>query len=248
MSDNADELVANVSELAPLPPGTIGTEIRARADEAILGPTAVKNAEEGSARRASLLFSCLLGYGLDAALVAFLVGSGWLAGLYSSGDQLSHLVGKLWALWSVAPQESAEHAETSGAVQKMVEEIRALKADVEAMHDTQSLGAQNAAALEGLSTQLNLTKAETSGAIAELASKVEQLERESAAKLSQIYERFDRIEHPIAAPTNVSPAAASESGATVAKNRARGKRHDAFNPSQNPAAPGAPRPLRSLAN
>jgi hypothetical protein len=122
----------------------------------------------------------------------------------------------------------------------MAEEIRALKADVEAMRATQSSSAQDTAALEGLSTQLNLTKFEAGAAIAELAGRVEQLERESAAKLSQIYERFDRIEHPIAAPTAVSP--------TVTRNRARGKRHDAFDPSQNPKAPGVPRPLGSLAD
>jgi hypothetical protein len=245
MSANLDELVADVSEAADTPPLANGPEIRARADEAIFGPIPVKTAEEGSALRPSLLPKRILGYGLNAALVAFLVGFGWLAGLYFSGDQPSHFVRKLWALWSVAPQESAEQAETSRMNQKMAEEIRALKADVEAMHATQGSNAQDTAALEGLSTQLSLTKTEASAATAELAGKVEQLERESAAKFSQIYERFDRIEHPITAPTTASPAAASESGATVAKNRARGKRHDAFNPSQNPNAPGVPRPLGS---
>jgi hypothetical protein len=73
----------------------------------------------------------------------------------------------------------------------MAEEIRALKADVEAMHATQSLSAKDTAALEGLNTQLNLAKTETSAEIAELAGRVEHLERESAAKLSQIYERLD---------------------------------------------------------
>jgi hypothetical protein len=248
MSDNPDELVADVSEPAVPPPVANGPEMRARADDAIFGPIPVKEAEEGSARRASPLFRRLLGYGAHAALVACLVGFAWLAAPYFSGDQPSHFVRKLWALWTVAPQESAGHAETSRTVQKMTEEIRALKADLEAMHATQSSSAQDTAALEGLSTQLNLTKTEVSAAIAELAGRVEQLERESAAKLSQIYERFDRIEHPIAAPTAVSPAAASESGATVAKNRARGKRHDAFDPSQNPSAPGVPRPLGSHAN
>src|SRR5262245_33982991 len=239
MSDNLEELVADVSEPAVPPPVANGPEIRARADDAIFGPIPVKNAEEGSARRASRLFRRLLGYGVHAALVACVSGFAWLAGLYFSGDQPSHFVSKLWTLWTLAPQESAEHAETSRTVEKMAEDIRALKADVEAMRATQSSISQDTAALEGLSTQLNLTKTETSAAIAALAGRVEQLERESAAKLSQIYERFDRIEHPTAA----SPAAASESGATVARNRARGKRHDAFDPSQNPKAPGVPRPL-----
>jgi hypothetical protein len=246
MSANPDELVADVGEPADSSPVANGPEIRARADEAIFGPIPVEKAEEGSSRRASLLSRTLLGYGLNAALVAFLVGFGWLAGLYFSGGQPSHFVRKLWALWSVAPQKSAEQAETSRTIQKMAEEFRALKADVETMHATKSSNAQDTAALEGLSTQLNLTKTEASAAIAELAGRVEQLERESATKLSQIYERLDRIEHPIASPTNASPPVVSKSGETVAKKRARGKSHDAFNPSQNPNAPGAPRPLGSL--
>jgi hypothetical protein len=244
MSDNLDELVADVSEPAVPPPDANGPEIRARADDAIFGPIPVKKAEEGSARRASLLFRRLLGYGLHAALVACLAGFAWLAGLYFSGDQPSHFVSKFWTLWTLAPQERAEQAETSRTVQKMAEEIRAFKADVEAMHAAQSSNAQDTAALEALSTQLNLTKTEANAASAELAGKIEQLERESAAKLSQIYERFDRIEHPIAA----SPAAASKSGTTVAKNRTRDRRRDAFDPSQNPNAPGAPHPLGSIAD
>jgi len=246
MSDNMDELVADVSEPAVPPPVANGPEIRPRADDAIFGPIPVKKAGQGSVRRASLLFRRLLGYGLHAALVACLAGFAWLAGLYFSSDQPSHFVSKLWTLWTLAPQESAEHAETSRTVEKMAEEIRALKADLAAMRATQSSSSQDT--LEGLSTQLNLTKFEASAAIAELAGRVEQLERESAAKLSQIYERFDRIEHPIAAPTAASLGAASGSGATVARNRARGKRHDAFDPSQNPKAPGVPRPLGSLAD
>jgi hypothetical protein len=100
---------------------------------------------------------------------------------------------------------------------------------------------------EGLNTQLNLAKTETSAAIAELAGRVEHMERESAATLSQVYERLDRIEHQIAAPTAASLAAASESGATVTRKRAHARRSDAFDPSQNPNAPGVPRPLGSLA-
>ena len=244
MSDYSHELVADVSEPAVPPLIANEPEIRAHVDDAIFGPMPVNKADKGSARSASLLFRRLLGYGLHAALVACLAGFLWLAGLYFSSDQPSHFVRKLLSLWALAPQESAEHAETSRTVQKMAEEIRALKADVEAMHATQSLSAQDTAALEGLSTQLNLTNIETSAAIAELAGRVEQLERESEAKLSQIYERFDRVEHPTAA----SLPGASESGATVARKRARGTRHDAFDPSQNPNAPGVPRPLGSRAD
>jgi hypothetical protein len=65
----------------------------------------------------------------------------------------------------------------------------------------------------------------------ELASSVEHLERESAAKLSQIYERLDRIEHPIAAPPAASPPRA-----TVARKRVHRWHSDAFDPYQNPDA------------
>ena len=70
MSDNLDELVADISEPAVPPPVANGPEIRARADDAIFGPIPVRKAEEDSARRASLLLRRLLRYGPHAALVA----------------------------------------------------------------------------------------------------------------------------------------------------------------------------------
>lgn len=248
MSDNLDEPAADAGKsAAPSIPN--GPEIRAHADDALFGPAPLNTTSEGSARRASLLFKRLLGYGLYAVAVACLAGVAWFAGLYFSGDQPSHFAGKLWNLWPVGPQEGAGRTEAARTIEKMAEEIRAIKAEVEAMHATQSARAQDTAALEGLSTQLNQTKSEANAAIAELAARVEKLERESAAKLGQIYERLDRIEHPTAAPTAASLGAApAESGATAAKTRARGKRHDAFDPSQNPTAPGIPRPLGSRGN
>jgi hypothetical protein len=234
MTDNLDELVPDIAAAVP-PPEVNGPEIRALADDALIGPMPVNKAEEGSARRASPLLERLLGYGPQAALVACLAGCAWLAGSYLSGDQPPYLARKLWtALWTVTPQA------------EIAEQIRALKAGLEAMHATQSLSEKDTAALEGLTTQLNLSKTETSAAMANLAGRVEQLERDTATKLSQIYERLDRIEHPIAPPTAALLAAASESAATVRK-RPHGKRHDAFDPSQNPNAPGVPRPLGSVA-
>ncbi len=191
MSDHPVEPVSDV--IAAAVDANV-TEIRARAADAIIGPIPVKKTEEGSGRRASLL-----GYGPHTALVACLLGFGWLAGWYFSGDQPSYYVRKLWPLWTLAPQESVQHAET-----------------------------------------IPTSTTETRAAIAELAGRVEHLERETAAKLLQIYARFDRIEHQIAAPTAASLAA------TGAGKRAHGGHRDAFDPSQNPNAPGVPRPLGSL--
>jgi hypothetical protein len=147
----------------------------------------------------------------------------------------------------------------------MAEDIRALKANVEALRAAQSQSGIDATALEGLTTRLDAVKTETAASIADLAGKVEQMRGEPAAILSQVIERLDRIEHQIAAPlATASPGAASESGAAARKQaqtvapakpplenahrqRNIAGRGDAFDPSQNPAAPGAPRPLGSLA-
>jgi hypothetical protein len=70
------------------------------------------------------------------------------------------------------------------------------------------------------------------------------LQRESAAKLSQVNERFDRIERQIAELIAVAPVGGgSASGPPVARKRAPSERGDAFDPSQNPTAPGVPRSL-----
>lgn len=248
MYDSPDETVPEASAAAAFPPDANVLEIRARAADAILGPVPVKKAEEGSARRVPPLFERLLSYGPRAALAACLFGFAWVAGSYFFGGQLPFYAMKPQPVRTVVLQDSVERAEMLRTVQKMAEEIRALKANVEAMHAAQSLSAKDATGREGLKTRLDAVKTETGAAIAEVAGKVEHLQRESAAKLSQVSERFDRIEHQIAAPpAAASVAPASASGAAPARKRAQGGHGDAFDPSQNPTAPGAPRPLGSLA-
>jgi hypothetical protein len=154
------------------------------------------------------------------------------------------------------------------ATQEMTEEIRALKANVEALRAAQSQSGNDAAALEGLKTGLDAVKAETGASIAELAGKVENMQRDPEAKLSQVIARLDRVEHQIAAPIATAPlGAASAPGMAAAGKPAQpavaqakpllenahgqrkiGGRGDAFDPSKNPTAPGVPRPLGSLAS
>jgi hypothetical protein len=219
-------------------------EITVRAADAILGPAIFKKAEEDSVRRVPPLFERLLGYGPHAVLAASLSGFGLATGLYFSDGQLPFYATKPRADQTVLLQESVERTEMLRSVQKMAEEIRILKASVGATHATQRLSPKDASAWEGLKTRLDAERTETGAAIAALAGKVEHLQSESAAKLSQVTERFDRIEQQIAA---LRAAAASASGVAPARKEAHGYRHDAFDPSQNPTAPGAPRPLGSLA-
>ncbi|MGH6795873.1 MAG: YidB family protein, partial [Methylocella sp.] len=217
-------------------------------------------------RQAPPHFERRFAYGSYAALAACLFGFAWAAGSYFSGGRSPFYPIKPPPAPTVASQESVERREMLRMAQKMAEDIQALKANVEALRAAQSQSGKDATALEGLKTRLDAVKTETGASIADLAGKVEQMQREPAAKLTQVIERLDRIEHQIAAPrATASLGAAATPGKTAARNQAQiavapakplpenahgqrkiGGRGDAFDPSQNPAAPGVPRPLGSL--
>jgi hypothetical protein len=202
-------------------------------------------------------FKQLFAYGSLAALAACLFGFAWAAGSYFSSGQLPFYAIKPPAA-PVATQESAARTEMLRATQEMAEDIRALKANVEALRAAQSQSGKDATALEGLQTRLDAVKAETGASIAGLADKVENMQREPAAKLSEVIERLDRIEHQIAPLATASLGAASKPAQPAVAQakpplenahgqRKIGGRGDAFGPSKNPTAPGVPRPLGSLA-
>ncbi len=219
-------------------------------------------------RRAPPRFKQLFSYGSRVALAACLFGFAWAAGSYFSGDQSPFYAIKPPPAPPVATQESVVRTEVLRAAQEMAEDIRAVKANVEALRATQSQSGKDATALDGLKTRLDAVNTETTASIAQLAGKVDNMQREPAAKLSQVLERLDRIEHQMATP----PATASIGAAPAPGKAAAGKpaqlggpaakppletahgqrkiggRGDAFDPSQNPTAPGVPRPLGSLAS
>ena len=232
-----DEAVPWASAAAAAPPDEDLLQIRARAADAILGPAHCKQAEATAAGRASALFERPLAYGRYAASAACLFGFAWMGQSYFSSPART-----------VAQQESMENARAAHAAQEIAEEIRALKGNVEAVHAARSPSAKDAAALGGTNPRLDAANAETKAAVAEAAGKVEHLQRESAAKRSKVSERFDRIGAKIAALLAAAPVAdRSASAAPVVRKRAQGG-HDAFDPSQNPTAPGAPRPLGTIAS
>ncbi len=210
-------------------------------------------------------FKQLFSYGSRAALAACLFGFAWAAGSYFSTGQLPFYAIKPPPAQPVATQESVARTEMLRAVQEMAGDIRALKANVEALRAAQSQSGNDATALEGLKTRLDAVKAETGASIAELAGKVENMQREPEAKLSEVIERLDRIEHQIAAAplATASLAAASAAGKGAAGKPAqpavapakpplenvhgqgkKGGRGDAFDPSQKSHRPGSPAPAR----
>ena len=199
-------------------------------------------------------------YGSYVAVAACILGFAWVAGSYFSGGQSP-------AAKTVAPQERAERTEMLRTAQKMAEDIQALKDNVETLRAAQSQSEKDATALEDLKTRLDAVKTETGASIADLAGKIEQMQGEPAAILSQIIARLDRIEHQIAAPsTTASLGAASAPGGAAAQKQGQiaaapakppleyvhGQRNaggsgDAIDLSQNAAAQGVPRPIGNLA-
>lgn len=248
MQNLLDEAVLKASAAASSAPNPTTQEIRACAADAILDPVFLKKTDETSMRRGIQLFKHLLTYSPHAALAVCLFGFAWLAASHFSSCESLFCFMEPRSVRSVALQESLESAKMIGTVQKLAEEIRALEANVGSMRATQSLGAKDSPTLAHLNTRLDAAKAETGAAIDAMAGKVEHLQREFATQLSQVNERFDRIEHQVETSlVRASVLKASSPSQIVARKSARGGRGDAFDPSKNPTAPGVPRPLGSLA-
>jgi hypothetical protein len=222
MDDSPDE----GEPAAARPPGanvpTAGARGRDSKRGVASGLVPFRAAKAASARRAPMRFEQLFSYGSHAALAACLFGFAWAAGSYFSGDNSPFYALKPPPTRTVATQESVARTEMLRTAQKMAEDILALKANVEALRAAQSQTAKDTTALEGLKSRLEGVNAATGASIAELAGKVEHLQREPAAKLSQVLERLDRIERQISAPlATASIGAASAPVKAAAGNQAQ---------------------------
>jgi hypothetical protein len=224
MDDSPDEAVPESAAARPRDADvpTTGARGRDSMQRGASGLVPFKEVEEISARQAPARFARLFSYGSHAALAACLFGFAWAAGSYFSGHYSPFYALKPSSTPPVATQASLARSEMLRTSQKMAEDIRALKANVETLRAAQSQTAKEAAALEGLKTRLDAVSTKTSASIAELTSKVEYMQREPAAKLSQVIERLDRVEHQIAAPlATASPGAAAAPGGAAAGKQAQ---------------------------
>jgi len=205
--------------------------------DAILDPVLCKKSEAVSGRSAPALAARLLNYGPHAALTAWLFGAACLVGSYFVGPAPT-----------VVKQESVQSAEMGPRAQKMAEEPHAQNANVEAMRAAQSLSTKDVAGPGSTKPRLEAAKTESSPATADVSGKLEHLRPKSAEKPLRVSQRVDRVGLKIAALLASGPVAAhSVSPAPVPSKRAKVARGDAFDPSQHPDAPGAPRPLGAIA-
>lgn len=234
MSEAADDSIPQDGSSGARPPVPAGSEHGKGVSERAGPALDLLLFRQAAAESAPPRFERLFSYGSSVALVVCLFGFAWAASSYFPAA-------KPPAQESVPSKETAERGEILRATQKMAEDISSLKETVDALRTAQSRMAKDTSGFENLKTRLNAVKTETSASIAELAGKVDHLQREPEAKLSQIIERLDRMERQIA-----TAPAAPPSGAPAAKKQAQSGRGDAFDPAQNPNAPGAPHSLGSL--
>jgi hypothetical protein len=114
------------------------------------------------------------------------------------------------------------------------------------MRAAQSLNPKEVSAPEPAKLGLEAAKDEASASIVEAAGKMSPLPPKPVEKLVDGGERVDRIGLKIAALLAVDPVVDHSVSATLARRREQRARHDAFDPSQHPDAPGAPRPLGTI--
>jgi hypothetical protein len=168
-------------------------------------------------------------YGPPAALTAGLFGLAYLG-------------------WSniERPAPPLPRAEINLPTQKTTEESHARRAEAESMHAARSLNTKEVSSPEPAKPGLKAAKDEASASIVEAADKTNPLPPKPVEKLADGGERVDRIGLKIAALLAVDPVVDHSVSATLARRREQRARRDAFDPSQHPNAPGAPRPLGTI--
>lgn len=208
--------VVSDADTAPSPDASL--EIKVHPADSIFGPAPLKDSEKASARKEDHFFGRLLRYIARAAVVAFLCALAWTGGAYYSHSRLPFNLMK--SIQTSGTQQDSQRDEVVGAVRQMAEEISALKSSLD------SKGVAQVA-----------TQPITDPAIANLTGQTNKLEAEFTTKLSQINDRLASIEQQISASHT---ALASR---LPTHHKRVGHTHDAFDPSQDPSAPGAPRAL-----
>lgn len=195
---------------------------------------------------------------LPALKSAFIHGSRllWAALLYGAAALAGWLIAEAaWPTVSALPdlvrtlatQENAERAAFLRTTQKMEEEIRTLRTEMESMRSSMQAATPAADAVDTLGKRIDAMKTETNSAIGALSGQVEGLRRDAAAKPAsseQAGARSPRSEYVIleqGASRRTTVSATVKVGEGLRRPKIR--RGDAFEPARYPDAPGAPRPL-----
>ena len=179
--------------------------------------------------------------GKTGAALAACALAGW--GLYRFVAPQS--AGWFDAIAAKTAQLTAPPVDLVPVTQKLQAEIEALQKKVEGLDKSRSAHTKSLASvekslgtLEAINRRIDEAKTETKTEIDALSGRVAALQQETNAKLSEL---------SAAHPPKKRSADAAESKAAPSAERTHShqtaRRNDAFDPSQHPGAPGAPRPL-----
>ncbi|MGJ0396279.1 MAG: hypothetical protein ACR65U_08650 [Methylocystis sp.] len=232
-----------------------GPELRAeRPDAAISAPISDGPATPAAERRSAAFKGAVI-YGARLLWAAQVYGAAGLAGWLIAEAVSPTLATMPGFIRTIATQDSADRAALLRTTQKMEEEIRALRGELETMRASTQAATPTTDAVENLGKRIDAMKTETGAAIGALSSRVEGLQRDAAAKpaapsatAEQAGARSSRSEYVILdqrAPRRTTVSATVKVGEGPRRPKAR--RGDAFEPSKYPNAPGAPRPLGASA-
>ena len=179
-----------------------------------------------------------LNYASSAALTACLFGLGaLLVG--------THLVGPAR---TIVQQERVQSPEMASTAQTMADAPHAQAALVAELQAPQTPHAQDVGGSAITKPRPVADRTEIGAPAAGAPGRAERARSRSAEKLSKAGQRVDRIGLTIAALLAAAPAAdRSGSPAPAVRKLAQRGRGDAFDPARNPTAPGAPRPLGTIA-
>jgi hypothetical protein len=237
------------------PPAADGPELRAeRSDAPMSAPDSNDPATPAEGRPLAALKGAVI-YGCRFLWAALLYGAAGLAGWLIAEAAWPTLAVMPGFVRTMATRDSADRAALLRTTQKMEEEIRALRAEMETMRASTQAATPSADAVENLGRRIDAMKTETGAAIGALSTEVEGLRRDAAAKTAptsapqeQAAARSPRSEYVIleqGAPRRTTVSATVKVGEGL--RRPKPRRNDAFEPSKHPNAPGAPRPLGASA-
>jgi len=218
----------------PLAPDAAAPDIKVQPADAIFATARLNETPKASSRGIASLFIRVLRFGARTVAILSVCALAWAAGAYFSRGHLPADATRLSQAADV-PQSPA-HDDTADALKQMAGEISALKALVESKSAAPVAGAQN--------VEPPKTDTTTGPALADLSGRVDKLEADFTAKLSQIGAELATIEQRLPASHS---ALASHTVLASHEHPLLHRRsehfHDAFDPVRYPAAPGAPHPL-----
>jgi hypothetical protein len=212
-------------------------------DEAVPSAITDEDGSESKARTAAMLGLTYLNWVKTAA-----AGSrGVLVQRYGPpAAPTACLFGLAWLGWSniQGRAPTLPSAEINLPAQKTAEESPAQTTELEAMRAAQALNTGQVSAPETVRPGFEAAKNEAGPGIVEAAGKTSRLPPKPVEKLANGGKRLDRIGLKIAALLAVDPVVDHSVSATpIARKRGQNAPGDAFDPSQHPNAPGAPRPM-----